>query len=76
MVVRAPFHYYRSEPRFDALRDKHLRTSPQAKTILNNVAILVGCFWWTCRDSNPGPLPCHGSALPTAPQARREGVTS
>jgi hypothetical protein len=26
--------------------------------------------WWTWRDSNPRPLPCHGSALPTAPQAR------
>ena len=22
-------------------------------------------FWWTQRDSNPRPLPCHGSALPT-----------
>lgn len=32
---------------------------------------------WTCRDLNPGPLPCRGSALPTAPQARKRlGVTS
>jgi hypothetical protein len=20
-------------------------------------------YWWSYRDSNPGPLPCHGSAL-------------
>ncbi len=20
-------------------------------------------LWWSYRDSNPGPLPCHGSAL-------------
>ena len=32
--------------------------------------ILKGVSWWTWRDSNPRPLPCHGSALPTAPQAR------
>jgi hypothetical protein len=23
--------------------------------------------WWSYGDSNPRPLPCHGSALPTAP---------
>ncbi len=23
-----------------------------------------GVSWWTARDSNPSPLPCHGSALP------------
>ena len=22
--------------------------------------------WWSIRDSNPWPLPCHGSALPAA----------
>src|SRR5579863_7007800 len=26
-------------------------------------------FWWTWSGSNRRPLPCHGSALPTAPQA-------
>jgi hypothetical protein len=25
--------------------------------------------WWTWSGSNRRPLPCHGSALPTAPQA-------
>src|SRR5580698_7974014 len=25
--------------------------------------------WWTWTGSNRRPLPCHGSALPTAPQA-------
>src|SRR5256714_4123298 len=25
--------------------------------------------WWTWPGSNRRPLPCHGSALPTAPQA-------
>jgi hypothetical protein len=34
----------------------------------------VGSFrllriWWTWTGSNRRPLPCHGSALPTAPQA-------
>src|SRR5438270_4627853 len=27
------------------------------------------CFWWTWSGSNRRPLPCHGSALPAAPQA-------
>ena len=26
--------------------------------------------WWTWSGSNRRPLPCHGSALPTAPQAQ------
>jgi len=26
-------------------------------------------IWWTWSGSNRRPLPCHGSALPTAPQA-------
>ena len=26
-------------------------------------------LWWTWTGSNRRPLPCHGSALPTAPQA-------
>src|SRR5438093_8651263 len=26
-------------------------------------------IWWTWTGSNRRPLPCHGSALPTAPQA-------
>jgi hypothetical protein len=30
--------------------------------------------WWTWRDSNSRPLPCHGSALPTAPQAHTDGL--
>jgi len=23
-------------------------------------------MWWSYGDSNPRPLPCHGSALPAA----------
>ena len=29
-------------------------------------------FWWTWSGSNRRPLPCHGSALPAAPQAHRK----
>jgi CheY-like chemotaxis protein len=29
--------------------------------------------WWTWSGSNRRPLPCHGSALPAAPQAHIEG---
>ena len=29
----------------------------------------LGEGWWTVRESNPWPLPCHGSALPTTPTA-------
>src|SRR5581483_9205415 len=33
-----------------------------------------GCdgYWWTWSGSNRRPLPCHGSALPAAPQAHRK----
>ena len=29
--------------------------------------------WWTWSGSNRRPLPCHGSALPAAPQAHLRG---
>src|ERR1700735_2832676 len=29
----------------------------------------LGRRWWTWSGSNRRPLPCHGSALPAAPQA-------
>ena len=29
--------------------------------------------WWTWSGSNRRPLPCHGSALPAAPQAHSAG---
>src|SRR6266567_4625224 len=32
-----------------------------------------GETWWTWSGSNRRPLPCHGSALPAAPQAHDEG---
>ena len=32
-------------------------------------ADLLSGNWWTWSGSNRRPLPCHGSALPTAPQA-------
>src|SRR5690349_24809855 len=28
-------------------------------------------IWWTWSGSNRRPLPCHGSALPAAPQAHK-----
>src|SRR5215471_17569738 len=34
-----------------------------------------GKIWWTWSGSNRRPLPCHGSALPTAPQAHSAGST-
>src|SRR6516164_4548938 len=30
---------------------------------------VLDLIWWTWSGSNRRPLPCHGSALPTAPQA-------
>src|SRR5258708_22112741 len=33
-------------------------------------------FWWTWTGSNRRPLPCHGSALRTAPQAHANYVLS
>ena len=32
-------------------------------------------LWWTWSGSNRRPLPCHGSALPAAPQAHKERTT-
>ena len=32
--------------------------------------------WWTWSGSNRRPLPCHGSALPAAPQAHMKTSTS
>ena len=31
--------------------------------------------WWTWSGSNRRPLPCHGSALPTAPQAHPAAIS-
>ena len=31
-------------------------------------------IWWTWSGSNRRPLPCHGSALPAAPQAHDSGT--
>src|ERR1700686_766671 len=33
-------------------------------------------IWWTWSGSNRRPLPCHGSALPAAPQAHCFGDTT
>src|SRR5450432_1327818 len=35
----------------------------------NVLTYLYRGTWWTWTGSNRRPLPCHGSALPTAPQA-------
>src|ERR1700733_12534336 len=31
-------------------------------------------IWWTWSGSNRRPLPCHGSALPAAPQAHNKAT--
>ncbi len=31
--------------------------------------LVTDWIWWTWSGSNRRPLPCHGSALPAAPQA-------
>ena len=46
-------------------------TSPSMEALITElyVFVLLGLVWWTWSGSNRRPLPCHGSALPTAPQA-------
>ena len=34
---------------------------------------VLDLIWWTWSGSNRRPLPCHGSALPAAPQAHFQG---
>ncbi len=31
----------------------------------NHLVLTIGIYWWRVGDSNPRPLPCEGSALPT-----------
>ncbi len=31
----------------------------------NHLVLTIGLSWWRVGDSNPRPLPCEGSALPT-----------
>src|SRR5882757_1130746 len=46
-------------------------TSPQHKCCCRRHSSHPSCreIWWTWSGSNRRPLPCHGSALPAAPQA-------
>ena len=58
----------------------------QKAPILRGYWRIVGCnlqilkrlktVWWTWSGSNRRPLPCHGSALPAAPQAHRQTPSS
>ena len=41
----------------------------EAREHFRNSMFCWALFWWTWTGSNRRPLPCHGSALPTAPQA-------
>src|SRR5579871_784963 len=48
-------------------------TSPVAwkRSCQNHMYLFYwGLVWWTWSGSNRRPLPCHGSALPTAPQVQ------
>ncbi len=33
----------------------------------------MACYWWSCGESNPGPLQCDCSALPSELQPRSGG---
>src|SRR6185312_1879261 len=59
-------------PRSVALqRMPRLRSTKTAGHDPNEVSDRLSCSgdWWTWSGSNRRPLPCHGSALPAAPQA-------
>ena len=53
----------------EVLRKPRKIANPRQKGELLSV---VKGFWWTWSGSNRRPLPCHGSALPAAPQAHRK----
>jgi hypothetical protein len=42
---------------------------PNATKLKSGVSASSLKIWWTWSGSNRRPLPCHGSALPAAPQA-------
>src|ERR1700722_5326537 len=42
---------------------------------LERIGLYVLEIWWTWSGSNRRPLPCHGSALPAAPQAHTSTET-
>src|SRR5438067_11601567 len=61
--------------------NKELRLKPKRQKLLEisghalrggSAKVLKG--WWTWSGSNRRPLPCHGSALPAAPQAHIAGT--
>src|ERR1700690_654625 len=53
-------------------RKQQMRTGallPNATKLAEGDACKLLILWWTWPGSNRRPLPCHGSALPAAPQA-------
>ena len=59
-----------------AKRQDSRRTMTQIRH-LHKLRSDMARFWWTWSGSNRRPLPCHGSALPAAPQAHfAEGARS
>src|SRR5436305_12711844 len=48
-----------------------ITSAPQPCNLLR---LREGLDWWTWSGSNRRPLPCHGSALPAAPQAHIAGT--
>src|SRR5207248_3964346 len=79
---KAPGHALKSSARAGALLiEQARRTRSQYKTFW--FSRFGGCKckasrrnWWTWSGSNRRPLPCHGSALPAAPQAHNRGKDS
>src|ERR1039457_27896 len=59
-------------------------TDARRQTCLHLKLATLPKIWWTWPGSNRRPLPCHGSALPAAPQAhscgkadaRKAGISS
>ena len=60
--------------RADACRSLILELTSHHKPPKTRVELCL--IWWTWSGSNRRPLPCHGSALPAAPQAHFGGVLS
>ena len=67
-------------PSFEVKSEKNLETGDRARTLgtkwgsernreMEDIALTLPEDWWTWSGSNRRPLPCHGSALPAAPQA-------
>lgn len=66
--TRGTIYRERVRPSLPQTCDRHSAVASQSLRRDHNY--LGSLASWAIRDSNPGPLPCKGSALPTAPIAR------